>query len=271
MDFAGEIPPPPSVVKAFGGAGRPERLAGGQGTSWRAGDVVLKPVDTSVEDLEWHADVLGLMVADGVRIARPVRAVTGGVVVDGWCATEWVEGRHERRRWLDVIGAGERLHAALAGVPAPEFIGRRDDPWAIGDRVAWGEQDPAPYLGAPLVAELLSDLRPVAAKSQVIHGDLTGNVLFSEHRAPAIIDFAPYWRPVALGAAIVVGDALIWEGADGSLVRAVRHIPEIDHLLRRALIYRIVTDAEFRRRDPRKPRQDPRFARAVALARSHAG
>lgn len=43
-----------------------------------------------------------------------------------------------------------------------------------------------------------------------IHGDLTGNVLFAAGRAPAVIDFSPYWRPPVFAEAIVVADGLLW-------------------------------------------------------------
>jgi len=44
--------PPPTVLLAFGLRGRLVRLVGGQGTSWRVGDVVLKPgVDPGYQ--EW--------------------------------------------------------------------------------------------------------------------------------------------------------------------------------------------------------------------------
>ena len=51
-----------------------------------------------------------------------------------------------------------------------------------------------------------------------MHGDLTGNVLFARGLPPAVIDFSPYWRPVGFASAVVVGDALLWEGADESLL-----------------------------------------------------
>ena len=54
-----------------------------------------------------------------------------------------------------------------------------------------------------------------------MHGDLTGNVLFADDLAPAVIDFSPYWRPTGFASAIVVGDALLWEGADETLLAAV--------------------------------------------------
>jgi len=58
---------------------------------------------------------------------------------------------------------------------------------------------------------LAAALEPVEARSQLIHGDLTGNVLFAEHLPPAIIDLSPYWRPTSFASAIVIADALVWE------------------------------------------------------------
>jgi hypothetical protein len=73
-----------------------------------------------------------------------------------------------------------------------------------------------------------------------VHGDLTGNVLFAEELAPAIIDFSPFWRPPAYASAIVVADAFVWDGADESLIDAVAHIPHFPQFLVRALIMRAV-------------------------------
>ena len=39
---------------------------------------------------------------------------------------------------------------------------------------------------------------PIVTTSQLIHGDLTENILFAEGLSPAVIDFSPYWRPVGL-------------------------------------------------------------------------
>ena len=80
------------------------------------------------------------------------------------------------------------------------------------------------------------------APSQLIHGDLSGNVLFHDQLPPAIIDFSPYWRPAAYASAIVVADALVWEGADARILGAVSHIDDFGQYLVRALIFRAVTD-----------------------------
>lgn len=66
----------------------------------------------------------------------PQRAGDDSFAIDGWCAWNRVEGRHEEHGWLAIIAVGDLFHSALVGAPRPEFIARRTDPWAIGDRVA---------------------------------------------------------------------------------------------------------------------------------------
>jgi hypothetical protein len=82
-------------------------------------------------------------------------------------------------------------------------------------------------------------LRPITAPSQVIHGDLTGNVLFDDELPPAVIDLSPYFRPPAFASAVVVADALVWEGADASLLDALDRDGALPQYLLRALIYRV--------------------------------
>jgi uncharacterized protein (TIGR02569 family) len=260
--------PPAHVLAAFEAAGPPELLGGGQGQAWRCGDVVLKPLDwaMSPEELDWQGAVLGGVREDGFRVPRLRRAAGGSALVDGWCAWEYVEGEHAERRWAEVIAVGERFHAALAGVPRPDLIDARTDHWAIGDRVAWGELPADRFARVKHLPRLLAALRPLDEPAQLVHGDLTGNVLFAPGLAPAVIDFSPYWRPRAFASAVVVGDALVWEGADESLLGAVAHVPSFPQHLLRALIYRIVVDALFREHEPNRPDDDDCFLGPVELA-----
>jgi hypothetical protein len=222
--------PPAHVLAAFGLSGEPELLPGGTGRSWRAGDLALKPLDRAPDEIAWQAEVLSSFQEDGFRVARPRPEI-----VDGWTASEYVAGRHEEGRWREIIAVGERLHGALAHMPRPDpIIDLRTDPWAVGDRVAWGEAD------FPELEDVLALLEPVDAPSQLIHGDLTGNILFHDELPPAVIDFAPYWRPVEFASAIVVSDALCWHGAPADLADAV----DCQYLLR-ALVYRAVTSRRF--------------------------
>lgn len=254
------------ALAAFGALEPPLQLAGGQGTAWRSGGVVLKPLDMALAEVAWQAEVLGSLVCDDFRVARPLRADDGSLVVDGWCAWEAVEGRHEHGRWAEIVAVGERFHAAVASVPRPGLLDERVHPWAVGDRAAWGELPPADFVHVKHVPRLLSAMRPLAARSQLVHGDLTGNVLFAAGLPPAVIDLAPYWRPPAFASAIVVADALVWEGADGSLLKAVAYVDDFPQYLLRALVYRAVTDRLFRLDAPPRPDDADPYLPAVALA-----
>jgi uncharacterized protein (TIGR02569 family) len=260
--------PPRHVLEAFRSTADPAPLAGGQGTAWRSGDVVVKPLKSmSIEELEWQGSLLEAVVEDGFRVSRLVRAVDGSPAVEGWCAWEYVEGEHRERAWAEVIAVGERFHGALAAFPRPALLDRRTDHWAVGDRVAWGELSAAAFAHVKHVPLLVAALRPLdTSSSQLVHGDLTGNVLFAAGRPPAVIDFSPYWRPPAFAAAVVVGDALAWEEADASLLDAVAHVDDFPQYLLRALIYRVVVDALFRAGEPARPHDDDCFLMPVELA-----
>ena len=95
--------PPPAVLAAFGAVRGPEPLAGGQASSWRAGDLVLKPLDTSEEELAWLEETLGAIRCTGFRAAPPVRARDGSLAVEGWTAWPLLAGRHEERRWPEIV------------------------------------------------------------------------------------------------------------------------------------------------------------------------
>jgi uncharacterized protein (TIGR02569 family) len=260
--------PPPEVLEAFGAAGSAAApLTGGEGRSWLAGDLVLKPIDDESAAV-WTAELLSRIREDGFRVARPVAASDGHWIADGWTASRRLDGE-AAPRWADVIAAGEAFHRAVRDEPRPDFLDDREDPWAVGDRTAWDELPIEPFArsveGLGLLAEARRPIDVVAA--QLIHGDLTGNVLFAEGLTPAVIDLSPYWRPPGFASAIVVADALLWHGVGAALVDAADVGRQ---LLIRALIYRLVTHVIFRQEWPDGPDgQDtlsvPSVERAVDL------
>lgn len=259
-------PPPGAVIESFGGAGSPSPLAGGRGSAWRVGRLVLRPADPEEPPLDWQRDVLGSIGDAGFRVSLPLTTLAGDFEHDGWCAWQFVEGAHAEGRWREIIAVGERFHPAIAEVPEPAFVARRSDPWAIADRVAWDELEADRFADVEHLAELVSARRELQAPRQLVHGDLTGNVLFAEGLPPAIIDLSPYWRPPAYASAVVVADALVWEGADESLLDAVAHVPRFPQFLVRALIMRLVVDHLFRDSDPTRDDDSEAFSNAVALA-----
>lgn len=235
--------PPASVLQAFGITAEAVALPGGKGGTWRAGEVVLKPVEFAPET-RWQADVLSTLPrSEHFRVARPIRAADGDWIADGWEASSLVVGETDVSRQDDVLRAAIEFHHAIAALPRPAFLDDRDDPWSIGDRVAW-EELPLQLSPAadPLVQPLIEARRPVDLPSQAVHGDLPGNVLFADGLAPAIIDWPLYWRPPSWALAVAVADALCWYDAGPDLAIRWSHLPEWGQMLIRALLYRLATD-----------------------------
>lgn len=232
--------PPQSVVRSFGSGQRLHRLLGGQGTSWKAGDLVLKPSEGPVHP--WLGETFGGLVLEGVRVSVPVASSDGRWVVDGWGAASFVVGSEPDlslpSTWLGVIEAGRAFHSAISRIGRPAFADSRDDPWAIADRVAWGER---PMRFAPELADVAAQLKAQPdppGQSQLVHCDLTGNVLFAPGLPPAVIDVSPYWRPPSYAEGVVVADALCHHGADGSALPMLG-VPLT--AIARALLFRLAT------------------------------
>lgn len=201
--------------------------------------MVVRPTGGGDEPI-WRAEVLELLEhTREFRTPRPIRARSGEWVVDGWEAWRWVPGAADETRVSDVIKAGEAFHRAIAGLERPEFIDTSDDPWARADRMAW-EEEALP--SDPMLDRLAAEFRRVELPSQVIHGDLLGNVLFAHGEPATIIDWAPYWRPAGLGSAIAVVDAVCWHGVPiESIPELGQGVAEWEQLLVRALTFRMAT------------------------------
>ncbi|MDQ1743734.1 MAG: cytochrome c oxidase subunit, partial [Pseudonocardiales bacterium] len=236
--------PGAQVLAAYGlSGGSPKPLAGGQGHAWKVGPVVLKPVGNQAE-ADWVAELLPTVRQLGFRLSQPVPSRTGNPTVHGWTGWHWLAGHHDfTDRWPEVLRAGAALHRALAAVAEPAFLAQRDDHWSIADRLSWTGALPAHHELRRPAEQLAAQLRPTRRPSQLIHGDLTGNVLFADPAAPGIIDFTPYWRPASYGLAVVVADAVAWHGAGQPLLDAfVLHEPiESRSMLARAALFRLLT------------------------------
>lgn len=235
------VGPSVEVLDAFGLTEPAVLLPGGQGETWRSGAVVLK---RAVAESVWRAEVLAeLSESEAFRVPRPVRSRSGEWVAFGWEGSGLLAGATDVRRQDEVLRAAEAFHAAVAGLPRPDFLDAQDDPWSDGDRVAWGEQS---FDGSPGYVELTGPLvdawRPVELVQQVVHGDLPGNVMFADGLPPAIIDWPVYWRPPSWASAVAVADALCWYGAEPELAARWAHLPEWGQMLIRALIYRMTTE-----------------------------
>ncbi|MGW7412333.1 hypothetical protein [Streptomyces sp. NPDC054863] len=260
--------PAPAVLAAFGVKGPAVPLVGGQGRSVRVGGFVFKPAEGPDNEAEWAASLFEeLASCSGFRVPLPLRAADGRSVVDGWTADEFLTGQPgPQGHWSGVLSAGRAFHAALRGVPRPDFLDQQVHPWAVADRVAWGEQavDVIDDLAVPF-STLLELRRPVRQdEAQLIHGDLTGNVLFAADQVPAVIDFSPYWRPPLFAEAVVVADGLLWFDLPSDLLTAGSGHPDWPQMLVRALIFRLVAHSESAGPPGRAQTGEPnRYARAA--------
>lgn len=230
------------MLRAFGvGESAPVPLAGGRGLTWRAGHVVLRPHDGSVVT-DWRSGVLAALEhSTAFRTPRPVAASDGRWRSGRWEAWEYVAGSADESRIDDVVRAGRAFHHAIADLERPAFLatGANDDPWSRADRMAWGEE---PLPAEPTLDRLAAVSRPVREPSQLVHGDLLGNVLFAGGHPPTIIDWPPYWRPAGFGAAVAVVDAACWHGLPLARMQLIGSAePGWAQLLVRAMTFRIAT------------------------------
>ena len=143
--------------------------------------------------------------------------------------------------WVEIIEAGRAFHRAICHVPWSDCLVERTDPWALADRAAWddGEAHYRPEFEA-VVRRLMRALSALG-RPQVVHGDLTGNILFAPGELPAVIDVSPYWRPPAYAEGIVVADALCWHDTTPRLLDEVGvSVPAVA----RGLLFRIGATCE---------------------------
>ena len=130
----------------------------------------------------------------------------------------------------------------------------RDDRWAVGDRVAFG--DPVAIATAVPGGDARADLARRAGRAargaargrrgrprplQLVHGDLAGNVLLDATGTPVVIDFAPYWRPARWAEAVCVLDAVLWWDAPVHALDDWAGGADAVALLR-AAVFRVVSD-----------------------------
>ncbi|HET6824663.1 MAG TPA: TIGR02569 family protein [Amnibacterium sp.] len=230
--------PPERVLQAFGAAGPPSPLPGGAGTSWRAGELVLKPAgDGERATLAWlDAAAPALVQRERIRLALPLRSRDGSLIVEGWAATRRLAGAVPVGRWAERAAVARQL-ARTFGPLDPRTLPPRDDPWARADRIAWGEDD-GPLRDHPLAAVRTVGTPPAA----VVHGDLAGNTLLHPGLPPAVIDLSLYARPVEWSVAVLCIDGVGFGGAPTGLLATASADPSFPGYLARALLFRMVTD-----------------------------
>ncbi|KAH7104619.1 hypothetical protein BKA62DRAFT_470725 [Auriculariales sp. MPI-PUGE-AT-0066] len=257
--------PPESVLRAFEVTSSVLPLPGGiTDSTFVSGNRVLKQAHDDAE-AQWAASLLSETAFQSsiYRIPRPVPSDFDPktFVVESWACSEFVAGKaipQTMDQWRDLITAARAFHSALRfAVPSkPTFLETRFHRW---DHAAHAAFDECPIPNLPddalhmlnrlgdlhkLIERLPNDdkLNDVDLRPQLVHSDLSGNVLFADGQPPAIIDFSPMWRPVAWAEAIVVSDGLVEYGADGQLIELVGSNKGRLRMLHKAMLFRVISD-----------------------------
>lgn len=237
--------PTKAIAKAFGSSENPTLISGGQNTTYRAGDIILKPTDDT-ENANWTAEVFSHLQEDpAVRYAKPVKSVNGNWVEEGYVAWTFLKGSHMHGHYADKIPASLAFHKLLKDVPKPNFIGIPKSSWSTGDLVAWQKLEfnyDEEFMD--FYKQIEPHLKPVDLPNQLIHGDLSGNFLCESGLAPAIIDFSPAWAPNGFAEGIMLADAIAWENADPKDLEIFKTIPDFDQFAWRGVLRRIIEQAE---------------------------
>ena len=161
--------PPKHVLEAFCLEGDPVLLPGGQGTSTRVGNAVIKPGNDEGE-ASWVAELMNTIQEEGFRVPRPVRSTSGAWIHEGWIVYEVVEGKHVQGRWEEKIEVCQAFHKAIATYPKPAFLDTATHGYAVADRVAWGEQPMIAHERVkPALERLRKLLRPIDVSNQLTH------------------------------------------------------------------------------------------------------
>jgi hypothetical protein len=235
--------PTSRAVRAFGVRADELRRAPAGPHCWTDGHLFLKPVGC-VPEHAWVCEVYANWTATHVRVPEPVMPRGSGETgwsSDGWGAQLLIRGRDTEPGELDKVRqASDAFHACIRDLPKPAFMDERDDPFAFGDRLAWeGVEPEGDGETLTLIERLREHLAPVSDRSQVIHGDILGNVMLVDGHLPAVIDWPPYFRPAGFANAIAATDAATFRAAPLSLLDEWSSGADWNQLLVRALLYRL--------------------------------
>ncbi|MCM3626124.1 fructosamine kinase family protein [Paenibacillus glycanilyticus] len=233
------------VLHSFHLSGDIVPLSGGQNTSVRVGDAVLKPVD-DVRHTEWLLHILHKINPQGYRLSKPVRSVDGSFVCQGWACAHYEQGQDAHGRIEEKLRVSRLFHRDLAAVDHRAFP-QTDNPWAKGHRIAW-QLEELPTEFPKEVREIINRLLARVSlkepyKVQIVHSDLSGNILFDPGLEPLIIDFSPAIAPVEYAEAILVCDCIAWQGSAVSEVNLLPDDELYKEMIMRAVIFRLAVSA----------------------------
>jgi uncharacterized protein (TIGR02569 family) len=239
------------ILNSFNLSGNIEPLSGGQNTSLLVGNAVLKPVDDR-QHSEWLLNVIHQINPQGYRLSKPIRNIQGTFVSKGWACTHFEMGQDTKGRIEEKLLVSRLFHRDLSTINSRGFP-HADNPWSKGHRIAWQIDDLPTELPYEIKESIHNLLRRVSLKEQykvqIVHSDLSGNILFDSFLNPLIIDFSPVIAPVEYAEAILVCDCIAWQGSEVSEIELLPSNERYKEMIIRAIIFRLAVSAFFSKGD----------------------
>lgn len=232
---------PGHVLESFGLKGTATPLSGGENRSFILNNYVLKPAgDTRFA--EWSSAAWSELSPEKYRISRPLRSDKGNFIVGGWGVSLYEKGHHKNARLPEKLAVCRALHSDLSDVTNHEMPDN-NDPWARAHRIAWQSSllpSHLPWSATSVLQQLLKNIRSDAAEpAQIIHADLSGNILFDEELPPLVIDFSPFYAPAAYADAILFCDCIAWQNSPLSELALLPQNGHYKEMLIRATAFRL--------------------------------
>lgn len=233
-----------AIAAAFSSHEEPVLLPGGQGNSYVSGGIVLKREEDE-RIANWMAEFFqGLPDSPLVRLLRPVKSTHGTWMYEGYIAWVYMEGEHVKGHYAEKLSASMAFHGLMSDVEPPFFLDVPRNSWAAADLVALGEK-PFDYDEEfmELYRQIQPHLKPLEMRFQLVHGDLSANILLAPQLPPAIIDFSPAWAPNGFAEGILLADAIAWDEPPAEELEMFKEIPNIEQLAWRGALRRIAEQA----------------------------
>ncbi len=233
------------ISDLFGFYGEQQPLDGGQGISVKVDKAVFKPVYNK-EVYIASSELWNSLSPTGYRITRHLKSVNGSYVENGFGATEYIEMFDEELPMSKVLEVSKLIHEDLSKIDIKKLPNKIDDPWLMANDILWHGEKFSTDKGDEVEAickYILSNLKEIDVKCQLIHSDFGGNVALDENRFPVVFDFSPSISPVEYADSIIVCDSIAWGGADMDCLKLLQPYEHYIEYIKNAVAFRVITIA----------------------------
>ena len=229
------------IFDIFGLSGKVEQLDGGQGKSVRVGDFVVKPIE-EIGKYSWVGSVLEPLDFRDLYLSKPIRSKLENFVEQGFGVTQYIEGQFEVGRLEEKLTVCNQLNEIIQLIEKPEEWYSWSSPWQQATQMAWNNMsftDTTDIKSLKLIESLKDHYQTISLDTQLIHSDISGNILFNDQH-PVIIDFSPEFRSRKYSEALLVTDSIAWYQEPLASIYAIPYEWElVVQLAIRAIVFRV--------------------------------